>query len=259
MDADRREFLKRAFSVAGLAALYSLGISDREARAAGFVFDGPGGAFKLPITIPNVAGYLDNYTGFATRLSFNINRYKGLYATFTASSGNWIKFKIGGQSGSGETYGSNTITNPTFGSGGSGWNTTSGSITFSSPYAVFTSTPNGSALWQSEALTANALYLLSCSGSSFSSGEITVGVDNISSAAGGFTKYVTHLSGANGHYAIFTVGTTSGDVSSPSSVQVLTPSNGTTSGTFGSLFNGAATVTGSPFNASSYTVTITAS
>ena len=139
--------------------------------------------------------------------------------------------------GTGETYGSNLLSNPGFtscsGTSCSGWSSTSSTITFSPPYGVFTATPASNFLYEVgvSGTTVGALYRSAVTVSSYSSGLITLYMFSFYSSAslsanGTSYFYHTHASSdGNTNYDISTGATTTLDVGSPSLEKVLTPSS----------------------------------
>jgi hypothetical protein len=223
-----------------------------------------GGAGFATKTFTGVTGNLDNVTGFYTDGSLDLRSFYGRYATFTASAGNTIKFRIGGQSAPGETYGSNLITNGNFTSD-TGW-IKGANWSISAGFAVASNVSNPNTIYQIPTLTRYALYMATAT-FVVTGGQVQYILGNNGNvrgtpitSSGTYTQYINDSDSspsAQGLVAVTSYPFT-GTVTGFTNYQVLTPSNGTTSGAFGAYFNGAGAVTGSPYNASIYTVTISA-
>ncbi len=211
-----------------------------------------GGGFQTK-SFSSVTGHLDSATGFYTDGSLDLRPYVGRFATFTASAGNTIKFKIGGQSASGETYGSNLsiLSSLNF---QSGWTAAGASIASANTYT----TTSAGGIYSYPTLAFGALFISSVSGSApgtFLLCDTTL-TTRYNTNLNGTTQYETCLN-ANSLF-FYSTGNGTTTITSAYLKQVLTPSNGSTSGSYGAYFNGAAIVTGAPFDAASWTVTITA-
>lgn len=241
------------------------------------------------LTFNSVTGYLDDVTGFYTGGSLDLRPYVGRFATFTASAGNTIKFKIGQQSAGGETYGSN-LSNYGSMETNAGWVADAAAPTSQGQSSL--QKHSGSYSWQfvtsasgqgiiSQAsgsfnsTTAGGLYLLGAwvyptTLTSFNQ-YITDGQNNntlVNKTITGLTAgawnysgnyYTNTYTGTATRNRYHSTGSDTYYVDDVTLTQVLTPSNGAVTGTYGCLFNGAGTVTGAPYNAASYTVTVTAS
>ena len=245
-----------------------------------------GGAGFQTKTFTGVTGYLDNVTGFYTGGSLDLRPYVGRFATFTASAGNSIKFKIGRQSAGGETYGSN-LSNYGSMETNAGWVADSAAPTSQGQSSL--QKHSGSYSWQF-VTSASGQGIISQVSGSFNSttagGLYLLGVWVYPTTLTSFGQYITDGQNNNSLVNITITGLTAGAwnysgnyytntytgtatrnryhstgsdmyyVDDVTLTQVLTPSNGTSSGTYGCLFNGAGTVVGNPWNASSWTVTV---
>jgi hypothetical protein len=213
--------------------------------------------------------FMDTATGFLSQITgFNPLLFFGRKITITSTAGNYIVAWIGGQSASGETYSSWTTADPTFNNAAK-WNNPTG-WTIGSGAAVAVSSTHSLYSLANATAGAGSLYegvftIATVTGGSVGF-RITGQTENgaYQGSVGTYTEYLTSDQAAQ-QCGIVLGSTFSGSLSSLYIYQVLTPSKGTTPGTYGCILTqtpggpqGVVGVTGSPYNASSYTVTISA-
>ncbi len=250
---------------------------------AGVAILAGGAGFKTQ-TFNAVTLQFDTAMGFVSDSSIDFRSFQNRKITITSTAGNYVIAWIGGQSSSGERYGSaqNTSNNQN-GTNGGGvsniYNTFSGvsstgftAVCLGSGYCIA-----GTA--QQISYTSGALYLASFN-ISLVSGALPTG--NFRQGIGSGTSILTSIpvtSGANAEYCTATTTMTgvwylgqtqyqasSFALSGLTVERVTAPSNGSTAGAYGCILTqtpggsqGVTSITGSPYNASSYTVTISAS
>lgn len=242
-----------------------------------FLVFGVGKARAGTVTLANTKLSLVNGTAFVDLgATINLAQYPAGTGIQICSKTNTSECVSGyvQAAGTGETYGSNLLSNPAFtscsGTTCSGWTSNQSTITFSPPYAVFTAA-NGSAVLKQTSIfsTVGALYFARTTISSYSIGSFELGLDNVIYKTGGgnntISAYVNHSPSGNGQCLFLGHDTTcTWDLGTMLAQQVLSPSTSgvTIVSTLGGSMQNWATnnfSTASSWNDSAgYTYTITA-
>ena len=225
-------------------------------------------AFKT-LTFTGVTLQLDTATGFITQSSIDLRPYQNRKITIQKDGSNYVVAWIGGQSAGGETYGAEANPDVNFGSIGS-WTLGSGwSISNNTLSAA--SVANNISAYIGGVLTKQALWKFVYTCSSDTAGSYAMRNTGVSSGpshtgTGSIVDYYATPDGSHNSAGIISTATLTAFFTSLSVKQVLTPSNGSTSGQYGAILTstkggpqGVTSVTGSPWNAGTVTVILSAS